>query len=219
MRLSNEVVLYILVFISLSPSIASRSQAATISVHFDKDVYVVSGPGEAIEAHVLIDTNLATPQRDDPVRGGLFSQALRVDFSGAKAQFTGPGDVTVPPALDYFGFSPNSFRDMTANFAGVKGNIDQLANPLVPYGSSFLATFRITNLASGPDSYPLMLDFFRTVGPNEQMFLSGDGTVLDPEIMFIPSRVIVLPEPASIVPVFVAMVWFVRMFRFRYGCQ
>ena len=36
----------------------------------------------------------------------------------------------------------------------------------------------------GSDSYPLRLDFFNTLGPTEQIFVDGQGNVLDPQIAF-----------------------------------
>ena len=86
---------------------------------------------------------------------------------------------------------------MEPGFAGVKGNIDQNLNPLVPYESPLLATMVITNLASAPDSYPLQLDFFETLGANEQFYVDGAGTVLDDLIQFGSARVVVIPEPPS----------------------
>jgi hypothetical protein len=61
-----------------------------------------------------------------------------------------------------------------------------------------LATIQLTNLASGPDSYPLDLEFFRTVGAAEQFFLDGNGNVLDLDLEFVDGLVIVIPEPAGI---------------------
>ena len=55
----------------------------------------------------------------------------------------------------------------------------------------------LTNLAVGPDSYPLRLEFFRTVGPNEQFFLDGAGAVLDGQIEFGEALVVVIPEPSA----------------------
>ncbi len=178
---------------------------AAITVHFDKDLYIVNGPGESFQAQILID-GLAATEGDDPVRGGLFSSAVAMSFNSAKAKLDGPSDILVPAELDFFGFPAGpAYRDVSAGFAGVKGNIDQNDNPLVPYTAPLLASLKVTNLASAPDNYPLELDFFRTLGPNEQFFLNGLGDVLDPNIQFRPARVLIVPEPTSAVLALVSL--------------
>lgn len=174
----------------------SAVHAAEYLVHFDQPVYVVNGPGDPITAHLLID---APPDRDrdQAVPGGLFSFAAEASWNPAKASIGGVGDVVAAPPLDYFDFAPGAFVSVAAGVAGVKGNINLQVDPLIPYEGTLLATFTWTNLASGPDSYPLNLDFFRTVGPNEQFFLNGLGAVLDADVMFVPSEVVIVPEPGA----------------------
>ena len=80
---------------------------------------------------------------------------------------------------------------------GVHANVNQFNNPLLGYNETLLATVTLTNLADAVDSYPLMLDFSRDLGINEDFFLDINGTTLDLEIMFVPSRVLVIPEPST----------------------
>jgi hypothetical protein len=181
-------------FLMFLPSTAST--AATISVRFDQDEYIVQGPGEAIDAWVLIDGNL-DPTTVDRLRAGLFSMGLAMSYPSAKAQLADASQVMVVPELSHFGFSAAPFVQVSPGFAGAKGNIDVTVDPQVDYVGSSLVKFTLTNTATGPDTYPLTLDFFRTVGPNEQLFLDGLGNVLDPEIQFGSARVIVVPEPLS----------------------
>jgi len=182
---------------ALSGLVTDRAQAVPYVVHFDQDVYVVQGPGETITARVLIDGNPSTPQ-DEPVPLGLFSFGVATTFDGTKAQLSGFGDVAVVPQLDYFGLGPGAFKQVQSGFGGGKGNIDNLG-PFVPYSGALLLEFTFTNLASALDSYTLGLDFFRTVGPNEQIFLDGLGGELDLNIMFRSAQVLVVPEPSAIV--------------------
>lgn len=172
-------------------------QAANYVVHFDQDEYIVNGPGDTIQMQVLIDSNPATPQ-DDPVLEGLFSFGVRTDFNSAKALIASAADIDVEPALNYFGFAAGAFKQVQPGFGGGKGNINQNA-PFSPYPGTLLMEVTLTNLASAVDSYPVSLDFFRTVGPNEQLFLNGLGVVLDPQIEFRPSLVRVVPEPGALV--------------------
>jgi hypothetical protein len=183
---------------------ASECRGA-VSVHFDRDVYVVTGPNQQITAHISIDADPSTPL-DDAIAQGLYSMSLGLVYPGAKASVPGVADVAVPGELEFFGYNPGAFRQLMPGAAGVKGNVDQTATPLGLYHETRLATFTITNLAAAPDSYPLGLNFFNTVGPNEQFYLDGMGTVLDPQIMFGSARVVVVPEPGAGVVVSGALV-------------
>jgi hypothetical protein len=59
---------------------------------------------------------------------------------------------------------------------------------------SVLATFTLG--FNQPGSYPLNLDFFNTFGPSEDIFVTGSGTVLDPQITFGSTLLqVVIPEP------------------------
>ena len=187
--------------VALDPA---RSQGAQYLMHFDQDVYFVNGPGETVQARVLIDGDASTPG-DDPVPEGLFSFGVGATFDGSKAQLGGFGDIAVEPELDHFGFAPGAFKQVQVGFGGAKGNIDQLG-PYSPYLGSLLLEFTFTNLASAVDSYPLELDFFRTVGPDEQMFVNGAGSLLDSEIIFRSAEVRVVPEPAAAVLLILASI-------------
>jgi hypothetical protein len=181
---------------SLLPAFSGESWAATITVHFDKDVYVVAGPGEQFDALLLIDADPAR-EEDQPIPGGLYSYSAKTTFDPAKADVGSAADVTVPSEMDFFGLAGPAFLQVDSGLVGVKANVDEFNNPLLGYHGTLLATVRFTNLAIGPDSYPLDLDFFQTVGGNEQHFIDIEGTLLDPEIMFVPSLVVVIPEPAT----------------------
>jgi len=172
------------------------STRAQITVSFDQPKYFVNGPGDQVEVSVLIDGLDSTPEFD-PVRRGLFSFAVRTTFDGAKAKLDTADDIDPVPELTFFGFDTGAFESLGLGFAGVKGNIRQQTSPLEPYGGSLLAKITLTNLATGPDSYPLRLEFFRTVGANDEFFLDGAGTVLDAQIEFGQAEIVVIPEPPT----------------------
>lgn len=197
MRLSAVVVVRAAVALAVLLSLRI-GDAFGITVHFDQDVYYVSGPGEVFPVQILIDGNDRT-HADDPIPEGLYSFATSVLFNPAKATTTGLADVAAAAALDNFGFFPGALEQVAAGRASTKGNIDQLVDPLDPYDGTLLATIQLTNLASAPDEYPLTLDFFNTLGPTEQMFLDGEGNVLDLAIQFGTAKVVVVPEPQSLV--------------------
>ena len=172
---------------------ACATQAIAATVHLDKDLYIVNGPGEQFEVQILIDGN-SMNDGDDPVRGGLFSFGTKMTFDSTKAEVD---SMTVVPALDFFGFNAGATVEIKPGSAGAEGNIDQFENPLVPYEDALLATLTVTNNASAVDSYPLTLDFFRDLAPTEQQFINGDGVILDPTIDFVGARVLVVPEPVT----------------------
>ncbi len=192
LRLSVAIALFTAFAAAARPSLA-----AGITVHFDKDLYLVNGPGEDIQAQILIDTDAVRPG-DQPVAVGLDTYAFLMSFNPAKGDVDSLLDVVVPAETDFFGFSPGAFVTIApAGEVGVHANVDQFNNPLLGYHGTLLATVTLTNLATGPDMYPLFLDFNQDLGENEQFFVDLDGAVLDPMIMFVPSKVMVIPEPSS----------------------
>lgn len=166
---------------------------AAIEVDFDQDEYVVSGPGDPIFIKIQIDADHNSPEFEAIVNG-LFSFGTALNFNPTKAQFSA---IDVPDALDYFGFTAGGFTHADPGFGGGKGNIDLSQPGLTPYADSLLLEVTLTNLATAVDSYPLSLDFFRTLGANEQLFLDGTGVVLDPQIQFGRAIVRVVPEPTT----------------------
>jgi hypothetical protein len=170
--------------------------AAQVTVQFDQPKYFVTGPGDTVEVSILVD-GVDSTEPLNPVRRGLYSFAVKTTFDGAKAQVDNVGEIDPAAELDYFGLGVGAFEALGLGFGAVKGNIRQQTNPLEPYEGTLLAKLTLTNLAAGPDSYPLRLEFFRTVGPNEQFFLDGAGAVLDGQIEFGEALVVVIPEPTA----------------------
>ena len=122
-----------------------------------------------------------------------------MSVSPTKANVDSLADVVVPTVMDFFGFGSPAFVGITpAGEVGVHANIDQFNIPLLGYNGTLLATVTLTNLAEAVDSYPLVLDFSRDLGLNEDFFVDINGTTIDPEIMFVPSRVLVIPEPSTV---------------------
>jgi hypothetical protein len=175
--------------------LASPAGAET-RVFFDQDEYIVSAVGETFDVQVLIDADFRTEELE-PLPGGLFSFGAKMTFDSSKAELSGPAALQTVGELDHFGFSAGAFTEVDEGLAASKGNIDQIENPLVPYQGNLLMTLTVTNMASAVDQYPLQLDFFRTLGASESLFLDGAGNVLDSEIVFEPALVRVVPEPSA----------------------
>ena len=171
-----------------------NSTHAAILVTFDQSEYVVSSVGEPFEVQVLIDADDRTPELE-PIPRGLFSYGSEIIFDPLKANAAGVSEIDIVSELDNFGFSAGGFKEASAGRAAGKGNIDQNENPLEPYMGNLLMTVTLTNNAAPIDEYPLDLDFFRTLGPTEQLFVDGAGSVLDADITFGAAKVRVVPEP------------------------
>jgi hypothetical protein len=159
-------------------------------VVFDRAIYQVA-PGETFDVQVLLDANLATSEAN-PLENGLFSYGWQVAFDSSKATIDG---LTVPAPLDYFGFASGASIVTDPGLAAAEGNIDQVM--LTPYGDSLLATITLTNIALVPDEYDLTLSLAPHF-PTEQLFLDGEGNVLDDTLVFGVARVVVaVPEPSA----------------------
>lgn len=157
--------------------------ASTVSVKFDRDVYVVNGPGESFDAWVLIDYPRDTADQD-PVPAGLFSMGVEMTYPAEKARMAGMSGVSVVDELAHFAFTPNPLLHVAPGEAAAKGNIDVGVDPQTPYTGRSLVKFTLTNAVPGRASYPLALGLFRTLGLNEQIFLDGFGNSLDDQIHF-----------------------------------
>ncbi len=169
----------------------TRPAFGEAGVLFDKSIYQVA-PGEVFDVQVLIDGDISTPVAES-LANGLFSYGWQLTFDSSKATVDG---VTVPAALDFFAFAPGASLTADPGLAGAEGNVDQIT--LTPYQDSLLATITLQNLALVPDTYDLTLSLAPHF-PTEQLFLDGQGNVLDDTLVFGTARVIVaVPEPAGV---------------------
>lgn len=107
-------------------------------------------------------------------------------------------ETEVPAGLNYNGVSgPGALRVSGTDFTGVKGTINLSGDPLVFYGGDTLVIFHLQ--FQEPGTYPLRLDFLNTLGPTEDIFVDGQGAVLDERIRFGNHSVTVLvPEPEGV---------------------
>ncbi len=171
--------------------LASRTAMAEPGVLFDQSIYQVA-PGETFDVQVLIDGDVATAAAD-AVANGLFSYGWQFEFDSAKASVDG---LVVPAELNYFGFAAGASVTTGPGLAAAEGNIDQVA--FTPYQDSLLATVTLKNLALAPDSYDLTLSLAPHF-PTEQLFVDGQGNVLDDTIVLGTAKVLVaVPEPGTI---------------------
>ncbi len=152
----------------------------TFRVRFDQATYSVT-PGGTVSVGVVIDP---TPPQ------GLFSFGIKVAYDEIMARVANAAAIVVPPPMDFNGVAgPGALRAIENGAAGVKGTVDFFLSPAQPYLGATLATISITDVSGIPGtSYPIRLDVFGTVGPNETVFVSGVGTSresLAPRIRFV----------------------------------
>lgn len=167
----------------------AASGQGSFTIGFDRDVYQIQ-PGQTFTARVLME-----PQS----LSGLFSYAILVQMDATKARVNGPFGIAVPEDLEFNGVvGAGAFREVGEGYAGVKGTVDFFGLPLSVYQGSLLASFAITDLSSAPGEYLLTLRGFNTLGPTEQLFVAGDGQVLDDFITYRGATVQVVPEPAPL---------------------
>ncbi|MDZ4779225.1 MAG: PEP-CTERM sorting domain-containing protein [Planctomycetia bacterium] len=171
--------------------LAPQAAVAEPGLLFDQSIYQVA-PGESFDVQVLIDGDVATAAAD-AVANGLVSYGWQFDFDGAKASVDG---LVVPAELNYFAFAAGASITSGPGLAGAEGNIDQVT--FTPYQDSLLATVTLKNLALAPDSYDLTLSLAPHF-PTEQLFVDGQGNVLDDTIVLGTAKVLVaVPEPGTI---------------------
>jgi hypothetical protein len=149
----------------------------------------------------MFSVNVVIPQLD----AGLFSYGVQVILPSGKAA---SDSIVVPPPLNFNGvLGPGALKQMGADVFGVKGTIDFDAIAAA-YEGALIGTFNIKNLVTTVgESYPLTLDFFRTLGPNETLFVDGTGTALDPRITFGSAMIVIVPEPSVLALLAIPLAW------------
>lgn len=162
---------------------------ASPALILDQASYTVL-PGQFFDVTVLVDGDLGQPGIQ-PLTNGLFSYGWELSFPATKAA---ANKVTVVPELDFWGFPPGASIEIIAGIARAEGNVD--LNTAEPYTGAQLATVNLQNFGSPGDSYLLQLALAPHF-PTEQLFLDGQGNVLDDLIYFGSARVFVIPEPAT----------------------
>ncbi len=161
--------------------IATPSRAAVV-VDFSQEGYLAT-PGETVLLEVEIAFDPGGPE-------DLFSYGVRL--LPASTNGLTVHSIAVPPELDFRGvFGPGAMIDPDPGVLGAWGTIDVSTTPLVPYTGSLLVTYELSLDSVG--DFDFTLDFYRIIGPTENVFVSGDGTPLDTLITFGSTTVRVVP--------------------------
>jgi len=160
---------------------AVNTYGATLA--FDQETYLVLAD-EPVPLEVRIVYGSGEP-------ADLFSYGVRIQASD-------PGvislaDISPPSALDFNGiFGPGAMVDSDSAVLGIKGTISP-SLPLAPYNGALVARYELVFSEVGP----LLLNLARwqTVGPNEDVFVAGDGTSLDDALILGSAAVWVVTRP------------------------
>lgn len=176
---------------------------AGMMVRFDQERYLVP-KGSTFTVHVILDADDQTPG-DQNLPDGLFSMAFKVTVEGAKAQVDG---VQLPGALNDDGTGRpakiETGRDGGVHFLKVRAAAPFSVSEFYKgedndRGQRWmrLATVHLTDLAQ--ETYTLGLSLLQS-GAQDQVFIDGQGNVLDGELVFQSAQVEVVPvpEPASL---------------------
>jgi len=164
---------------------SAASEGATIL--FNQESYVTT-PGAPLNVTLSI-----AYETDEPM--DLFSYGVKL-FGTSNADHILFDSVQPVASLDFNGVAGDgALVAIMAGEAGVKGTVNLANDPLQIYQGSELATFTLSVGAAG--NYELTSDFFNTLGPTEAIFVSGDGTQLDPLLAFSKATITVIPEPSS----------------------
>jgi len=152
------------------------------TVKFDRAAYSLS-PNRILNAHIEID----------PVPpAGLFSYGIAVEIVGNDGIL---GAVRVEPVDELnFDGSLGSGADSAQGdgSAAAKGTINFFDLTVAGFTGAKLGTAQIAGLPSG--AYTLHLHPLFTLGPKEQLFVSGDGSVLESGLTFGTATLTVVDE-------------------------
>lgn len=155
------------------------SQAATVSFSQADYNAVVNQP---VALHVVITYAPSDPGNE------LFSFGVRIIPDPGTS--LAADSIEPAPDLDFFGVGGSAQVDADPAVLGIKGNVEDFQSP---HTDSHLATYELRFSQTG--SHNLGLALYNTLGPSEQIFVDGDGDVLDPLLTFGSATVHVIPEP------------------------
>ena len=164
-------------------TVFGRAEAAIVSL--TAPVLVTT-----IDSEVVLDLTIDYEAGES---GSLFSYGARVDLNGTGlVNFV---SLSIPAELDFSGPNgPGATTDLSPGVLGVKGTVEALNPPITAYSGSLLAQYRFRFPEVG--EFTFTPSEFNTLGPTEDLFVTGDGQVLDDALTFQSVTVTVVPEPS-----------------------
>ena len=156
---------------------------------FERETYNVT-PGQPFTAKVAICPAPAA---------GLFSFGAEVMLS---QNVTGTGlSSTVPVPLNFHTVrGPGADLTARALTVAAKGSIDFFQEPQAPYRDQAIGYVQVPALP--PGTYLLTVQPRNDLGATEQIFIDGNGQVLDAALTYRPAQIVVAAAPAPIAQTF-----------------
>lgn len=172
-----------------TPAAGASSSTANgpLFVALDQERYQSEPLGSSFRVRIVLSPAPA---------GGIVSYGVTLKFDFNAFDLVTP-TFEVPSELNFNGFEgPGAFQEAGPGFVSVKGTVDLLSQAVVKYDAALIASIILApkNVEPG-DSSVLSLEPFYTAGPNEALYVSGDGRVLDPGLIFRSAVVDFVPEP------------------------
>lgn len=134
-----------------------------------------------------------------PVPGaGIVSYGITFKFDADAFELGRPG-IEIPNGLNFNGFAgPGALTDTGPGFVSVKGTVDFLGQAIVRYDAPLVLSIVLAPKNAVPGEVTILsLEPYFTAGPEESLFVDGDGRVLDGDLVFRDSTVEFIPEPSA----------------------
>ncbi len=161
------------VLLCIASLLGSSAALAQPTVRFDQARYDIN-PGERFLVRVTLGQIPAE---------GLYSFGTTISFPSTNATVPALADIQADGSLDFNGVAgAGSVRIIGQGLAACKGTVNTLTTILQPTHGSHLASFVLTD--SSATKYTLSLSPFNTLGPTEEIFVTGGGSVLDTQLQF-----------------------------------
>ncbi|MBL9136996.1 MAG: hypothetical protein JNK85_14085 [Verrucomicrobiales bacterium] len=172
------------------PAAAAPTSDGPLFVALDQERYQSEPLGSSFRVRVVLSPVPA---------GGIVSYGVTLKFDFNAFDLVTP-TFEVPAELNFNGFEgPGTFQESGPGYVSVKGTVDLLSQAVVRYDAAFIASIVLApkNVEPGESSL-LTLEPFYTAGPEEALYVAGDGRVLDPSLIFRSAVVDFVPEPRLI---------------------
>lgn len=170
-----------------TPAAGGPSSDGPLFVALDQERYQSEPLGSSFRVRIVLSPVPAA---------GIVSYGVTLKFDFNAFDLVTP-TFEVPSELNFNGFEGvGAFQDSGPGFVSVKGTVDLLSQAVVKYDAALIASIILApkNIEPGQSSV-LELEPFYTAGPNEALYVSSDGRVLDPNLIFRSAIVDFVPEP------------------------
>lgn len=175
--------------VPVSPQAPQAAAPSSLSVALDQLHYRVDTLASSFRVSIVLA----------PVPGaGILSYGVTLKFDDSAFELGRPS-IEIPAGLNFNGFAgPGALSDSGPGFVSVKGTVDFLGQAVVRYDAALILSVVLEpkNVEVGQTTL-LDLEPYFTAGPNESLFIDGNGQVLDSQLAFQSAIVEFVPEPSS----------------------